>query len=255
MRDTWRDGSFAELVKLPLENVYALDEAVLCGQLCYDILDLPILHTLLVPFGGLDAAGVRPGDVVLVAPATGKFGGAAVAVACAMGARVIAAGRNEQALVRLKKVFRERVSDVVLKGEVEADYKAIKAAAGPKGVDVFYEINPPAAGANGATPSSIIAGIRALRHGGTCVIMGGISGNIAIPCSEVMFRDLKIMGKFMYSREQVERMIKLVEVGGLRMGAGIGSQVVGRFGLEEVDRAMEMAAENGGWGTNVALLP
>jgi threonine dehydrogenase-like Zn-dependent dehydrogenase len=41
----WRTGVFAEYAKLPLENVFKLDEARLVGELGYDISDLGMLQT------------------------------------------------------------------------------------------------------------------------------------------------------------------------------------------------------------------
>ena len=40
MEGEWRNGSFAEYAKFPLENVFVLDEDVLCGALGYSIEDL-----------------------------------------------------------------------------------------------------------------------------------------------------------------------------------------------------------------------
>ncbi len=61
-----------------------------------DPVQLTWLGTLLVPYGGLLAANVQSGQVVLVNGATGHFGSAGVAVAVAMGAeRVVALGRSQ----------------------------------------------------------------------------------------------------------------------------------------------------------------
>ena len=40
MEGEWRNGSFAEYAKFPLENVFMLDEDVLCGKMGYGIEDL-----------------------------------------------------------------------------------------------------------------------------------------------------------------------------------------------------------------------
>jgi threonine dehydrogenase-like Zn-dependent dehydrogenase len=53
MEDVWRDGTFAEYAKVPLENCIPLDEARLCKELGYSTNDLMYLYLLLVPFGGL----------------------------------------------------------------------------------------------------------------------------------------------------------------------------------------------------------
>ena len=71
-----------------------------------------------MPFGGLLAADLQAGEILLVHGATGSFGSAGVAVALAMGAAcVVAAGRNRRALDDLVRRFGERVRPVVLSGD------------------------------------------------------------------------------------------------------------------------------------------
>jgi NADPH:quinone reductase-like Zn-dependent oxidoreductase len=88
IRDVWRDGTFAEFAKFPLEKCIPLDEARLCSSLGYLIPDLMYMHYLLVPFGGLRDIKLEPGEIIVVCPATGCYGGAGVQVAITMGARV-----------------------------------------------------------------------------------------------------------------------------------------------------------------------
>ena len=88
MKDVWRNGTLAEFVKFPLENCIPLDEAILCQDLGYSVHELVYMSYLLVPYGGLYDIQLEPGETIVVCPATGGFGGA-------MGARVIAMGRNE----------------------------------------------------------------------------------------------------------------------------------------------------------------
>jgi len=40
MEGEWRNGSFAEYAKFPMENVFVLDEELLCGKMGYGIEDL-----------------------------------------------------------------------------------------------------------------------------------------------------------------------------------------------------------------------
>jgi alcohol dehydrogenase len=62
-----------------------------------------------VPYGGLLAGDLQPGETVLVSGATGNFGSAGVAVALAMGARcVVAPGRNESVPAELEDRFGPR---------------------------------------------------------------------------------------------------------------------------------------------------
>lgn len=58
MRGEWRDSTYAEYAKVPLENCTALDEKRLLGPvedggLGYSEEALAYISSLLVPFGGL----------------------------------------------------------------------------------------------------------------------------------------------------------------------------------------------------------
>ena len=87
----YAEGSFAQHMRAPLENCYPLDEARLMrspkdGGLEYDAEQLCEIARLLRPFGGLNRIGVKPGETILISPATTSNGGAAACmVALAMG--------------------------------------------------------------------------------------------------------------------------------------------------------------------------
>lgn len=117
MHGEWRDSTYAEYAKVPLENCAVLDETRLLGM-GYSIDLLVYLLVLAVPYGGLRGINLRAGEIVVIAPATGSFGGAAVLVALAMGARVIAMGRNVDALREIKATS-ERVEVVPITGDVQ----------------------------------------------------------------------------------------------------------------------------------------
>lgn len=93
MSGEWRDWTYAEYAKVPLENCIPLDEERLLGSvenggLGYSTDNLAQIHRLLVAYGGLNDIGLQAGQTVVIAPATGMFGGRAVEVALAMGAQV-----------------------------------------------------------------------------------------------------------------------------------------------------------------------
>ncbi|ETN86647.1 GroES-like protein [Necator americanus] len=95
----YHHGSFATQMLVPTENVTAIGdlEERDAGKWC-------ALSQLLVPFGGLLAGELQPGDTVLVNGETGGFGSAGVVAALAMGAaKVVAAGRNQQKLDELPR--------------------------------------------------------------------------------------------------------------------------------------------------------
>jgi threonine dehydrogenase-like Zn-dependent dehydrogenase len=252
MHGEWRDGSFAEYVKVPLENCFVLDEARLCGRpgdggLGYKTTQLSYLQHLLVPYGGLRDIGLQAGETVIVAPATGGFGGAAVQVALAMGARVIAMGRNIAKLEKIRDVYGGggRVEIVPITGDSEQETEALKAHGV---IDAFFDISPPEAG----NSTHLKSAIAALRHGGRVSLMGGITGDVSIPYIQVMFRDIQLKGKWMYERKDVTALIQMVNTGVLKLD---GVEVIGEFGLDEWERAFEVAAGHGDIGQVTVLSP
>ncbi|TVY25142.1 hypothetical protein LHYA1_G006467 [Lachnellula hyalina] len=256
MQGEWRNGSFAEYARFPLENCFVLDEGLLCGEMGYSVEDLCAIPAYLTPFGGLAEINLLPGETIIIAPATGRFGGGAVTTALAMGATVVACGRNEATLSALKKTFAHtgRIETIILAGDKETDTRAMIAASRNKGkgADAFLDFSPAAA----AKSTHIAAVMAALRPFGRACFAGGIYGSVEIDYLGLMMRSLRIQGWLMYSREMVGRLIKMVEKGNLKLGEReSGMRTVGRFGLEGVEEGMEMARRERGWGKQVLLMP
>lgn len=253
MDGEWRNATFAQYAKFPLENLHPLNEDLLLSQMGYTLSDLATIPFFLVPFGGLSEIDIRPGEVVIVAPATGRYGGAAVATALAMGAVVVAAGRNQKALDTLTTIHAAtgRFRTVVFSGDASTDIDALRAATGkPDGADACIDFSPPAAGSEVLT--MVIA---ALRPFGRCTIMGGVAQNINVPYMQIVFNNLRLQGRFMYSRAHVLRLIKLVESRILPIGRDAGMKKTEEYGLESIYDALSAAAQHQGWGTQVVLKP
>lgn len=235
MTGEWRDSSFAQFVKAPLENCYRLDEARLCGSpatggLGYSFDQLTWIGMALVGYGGLRSIQLQAGETVIIAPATGGFGGAATLVAVAMGARVIAMGRNENSLRRLEDIS-SRVHTTRMSGDHEAELAAL-AQFGR--ADAFLDLSPPFAKDSTHLKSAMLS----LRKGGRVSLMGGQS-SLELPHFQIVLRDLMLKGQWMYDRDTVRDMVKLVETGVMGLGH---VKVAGRFGLEQWERAFDVAA-------------
>ncbi|OTB08395.1 hypothetical protein M426DRAFT_317017 [Hypoxylon sp. CI-4A] len=249
MAGDWLNGCWATLATAPLENVHPLDEDVLVGKLGYKIEELGSLSQLAVPYGGLADVGLKPGETVLIAPATGSFSSAAVHVALAMGARVIAMGRNETALEGLKKLAEPgRVETVKISGDVQEDVNSL-AKFGP--IDVFFDISPRAA----SKSSHIKAGLLSLRPGGRMNLMGGIPGDIELPYWHISYNGITIKGTFMNTIQQAKELVKLIERGVLKIGKRVGMEVTGKFKLEDWQEAFETAATKAGPGKGAFFIP
>lgn len=256
MAEEWRHGSYAEYVKAPLENIYPLDEENLINKMGYTINDLCYIPTLMVPMGGLVDLNIKPGQSVVVAPATGSFGGAAVHMALALGAKVVAAGRNEDQLKTMAGVlgplYGDRLTTVKLVGNIDADTEALKKASpGGQGFDAYIDFSPPAA----AKGTHIASCIRALKTYGKVSLMGGIREDISIPYPLVMIKSLQISGRFMYERGAIVQLIAMIEAGIVKLGKVAGVEVVGAYKLEEVEAALNAAADNSGFGKEVVFVP
>ena len=249
MRDVWRDGAFAEFAKVPLENCIPLDEVRLCQGLGYSSQDLMYLGYLLVPYGGLRDIKLEPGETVVICPATGGFGGAGVQVAIAMGARVIAMGRNEKELARLEEYVRKgtpgaSIETVKITGDESTDTAALRTFGA---IDVVLDLSPPAA----AKSTHLKSAIAALRRGGRCSLMGFVEHPI------VDFRtvrdNLTLKGKYMYEREDMLQLVKMLERGLFPKGKDFVDAKT--FGLENWKEAFDVAAEYTGIGKLVVIKP
>jgi len=241
----FHDGSFAERMVVPTENVEPL------GDLDTDqIVRWAALAVPLVPYGGLLAAGLQAGETLLVSGATGNFGSAAVAVGLAMGAaRVVAVGRNTEVLAGLERRFGPRCRSVALTGDAETDTAAMRSASGG-GADVVLDLMPPEVGAD-----VVRRAVLSVRQRGRVVLMGGVGmlggDDLALPYPWLMRNDITLRGQWMAPRTANGRMIALARAGLL----DLEHEDVTTFGLDAVNDAISHAAAHGGPFTRTVITP
>jgi alcohol dehydrogenase len=228
----FRHGAFATRMMIPTENAIPLgpiDEAD-AGRWC-------ALNLLLVPYGGLTAVDLRPGETVLVSGATGNYGSAGVMMALALGAaRVVAPGRNEKVLDDLARRFGDRIRTVRLTGEAAEDQHRMRSAAdGP--VDVVLDLLPPAAGT-----APVRAAAMTVREFGRVVLMGGVGmlggDDLALPYPWLMRNGITVRGQWMFPRAGAPRLISLARSGLL----DLAQYQVAEFALDDVNEAVAHAA-------------
>lgn len=239
------DGSFAELMRVPTENVFSLPAAAEDDPARWSALGV---HG--VPYGGLLAGALEAGETLLVSGATGNFGSSAVAVALAMGAgRVVAPGRNRAALGLLADRFGPRVRPVLLTGDEAADRAAMSAAAdGP--IDMVIDLLPPSA------PSAAVrSAAMTVREYGRVVLMGGVGmlggDDLALPYPWLMRNSITVRGQWLYPRTANVGIIRLVASGAL----DLAPERVRSFRLAAVNDAVSYAASHSGPFDRTALTP
>lgn len=236
LQERWGDGAFAEQLRAPTENAIPLGP-VSAGDLdrwC-------ALGVCLVPYGGLRAGGLQPGETVLVSGATGNYGSAAVAVALAMGAgAVVCPGRNTAVLDDLVRRFGARVRPVALTGDEKVDRTAMRDTA-PAPVDLVLDLLPPQAPATVARAAAMT-----VREFGRVVLMGGVGmlggDDLALPYPWLMRNGITVRGQWMYLPDDARRLVELVRAGLLDLAQWSFTS----FGLEQVNDAVAHAAADGG---------
>ncbi len=239
----YRNGSWAEKLRLPLENVVPIgdiDERSASRWLTFG--------SMLVPYGGLLSIGLQAGETVVINGATGNFGSAAVAVALAMGAaRVVATGRNADSLKTLAERYGSRVRAALVVGDEEADKAVIQSAAGQP-IDVVLDILPPA-----ASIAQVLSAVKAVRPGGRVSLMGGVGmtegSELSLPYPWLMRNKITIKGQWLYPREAIPRLIALAQNGIL----DLSRYDVVEFPLTEIQAALAHASSTVGPFTKTVL--
>ncbi len=238
-------GAWAEQMLVPTENVFPLgpiDEAD-AGMWC-------VLGLYMVPYGGLLAIDLKPGETLLVSGATGNFGSAGVATALAMGAGcVVALGRNEAMLQSLERRLGPRVRTVKLTGDEAEDIRRMKAAA-PGPIDVVLDLLPP-----WAPSSAVRTAAMTVREYGRIVLMGGVGmlggDDLALPYPWLMRNNITLKGQWMYPPSANTLMINLVRAGLL----DISTVETTAFPLDQANEAVAHAAAAGGRFKRTVICP
>jgi alcohol dehydrogenase len=227
----WPDGTLAEYALMPVEAITSaegLDE--------FDATQLVTIGRCIIPFGGLLRGRLTVGETLVVNGAAGAYGTAAVLLGVAMGAaRVIAAGRNSDALEAVARAGGPRVLTVTLTGDVHKDASALREAS-DGGTHMAFDMVGQA-----RDPNSTLAALHSLRRGGRLVLMGSMTTELPIPYTTVMLNSWEIIGQFMYPASAYRRLLDLLRAGLLDISA-IRPRV---YPLAALPEAMEAAATAG----------
>ncbi|KAL4731629.1 putative secondary metabolism biosynthetic enzyme [Fusarium chlamydosporum] len=247
--DFWQ-GFWRDVAIVPAENVLPLNEKVLLGEMGYSFGDLNYIQRLSVAYGGIRAANLQAGETIIVAPATGHFSGAVVELAAQIGCKVIALSRSVSKLEPLTSRF-PRVTALEVSGDEKKDAEAIRNLA-PDGVDAYIDVSPPAAT---SSPQHFNVSINSLRSFGRVVFLG-MMFDVKLNYASLMVRNITIKAQFMYTREELVSLIKMIEAGVLKLGKEAGHQIVERgFCLDEWEKAVTIAETAMAWGQQVLLYP
>ncbi|WP_150304339.1 quinone oxidoreductase family protein [Pseudomonas saliphila] len=171
-------GAWAERTLVPAEEVWDVPDHIDDRT----AITMGIAATgALIP---LETAKIQPGETVLILGGTGTLGQIALQLARYLGAgKVVAAGRSEAALARLKE---RGITDatVCLKGD-ETDVAALKAEA-REGYDVVLDL---------VCGQPMLNALKATRWGARIVTVGtGAGRQLNLDIADLLFRTLSCIG-------------------------------------------------------------
>lgn len=171
-------GAWAERTLVPAEEVWDVPDHIDDRT----AITMGIAATgALIP---LETAKIQPGETVLILGGTGTLGQIALQLARYLGAgKLVAAGRSEAALARLKE---RGITDatVCLKGD-ETDVAALKAEAG-EGYDVVLDL---------VCGQPMLNALKATRWGARIVTVGtGAGRQLNLDIADLLFRTLSCIG-------------------------------------------------------------
>jgi NADPH:quinone reductase-like Zn-dependent oxidoreductase len=193
------DGGYAEFVKAPAANVFAMPQNVNFEEAAaIPLVFLTAWHML------ISRASLKPGEDVLVLGGGSGVGSAAIQIAKVMGARVIATAGSAEKLAKAKALG----ADEVLSHSNHDFAKEVRRLSNKKGVDVVFEHVGEATWEESI--KSLVAGGRLV----TCGATTGFEGKIDL---RVLFsRQLSILGSYMGGKSEMVPVLDYVSRGLLK---------------------------------------
>ena len=236
-------GTWREYADFPAALIHPLE-----GLDHYDAVSLTALSKIMIPFGGLRRAALQAGETVIINGAAGYFGSGAVLGALALGANVVATGRNEAALQAMKAALGpvgERVKIVVQKADEASDIAALKTASEGGAHAALCMVGQ----ANDAHSTAVT--LQSLRRNGRLVLMGSLLPSLSINYGQMLLNNWEIKGNFMYSRQDVLLLTELVKNGLVDLKR-VQTQ---SFHFQELEKALAAAAKLKGLESVVLQFP
>jgi NADPH2:quinone reductase len=182
-----RQGTFAEFCCAGEEWLYPLPAGVSEKDAAAVALVGITAH-----LGLFHRTGTKAGETVFVNGGTGGVGSMVVQMAKAVGAKVVAtAGSDEKA-----KLARGLGADAVVNYKTQDVAAAVKEATGGKGVDVWYETQPPA---------DLDRTIELMAPRGRVVVMAGRQARPAFPNGPFYVKGLQLVGFAMFNTTATEQ--------------------------------------------------
>jgi NADPH:quinone reductase-like Zn-dependent oxidoreductase len=190
------DGTHAELIAVPATNVYPLPDELSFEDAAAFPLVFETAYRMLVT-----RAQLEPGEWVLVWGIGGGVATASLAIAKALGAKVLATSSSDAKLARATELG----ADAVVNHSTGDVAEAVKDATGGRGVDLVVEH---------VGEATWKTSLQVVRTGGRIVVCGATSGpNPPAALHRIWWKQLTIYGSTMGMPEDFEGAYELVKSG------------------------------------------
>ena len=228
--EKYREGAYADYVKVPVENILGLPDTIPFDQACK-------MSQLSLAFRGAEVAEVRAGSTVIVNGASGGSGVPALMACKFLGAgMIIAIGRRRERLESVKRLVGSNLIEIITIDENIHD--RIMELTNGTGADALLDYGP-------GDPHSTQQCVYSLRRHAWVVLIGGATSELPLSYRYIMSKEMRITGCHTTINTIVETM-NLVAGGGL----DCSKLVTHRFPLEEVNEALDVlrsGADNAIW--------
>ncbi|MBX9662170.1 NADPH:quinone oxidoreductase family protein [Novosphingobium sp.] len=241
------NGGLAEKVALDAGRMFPLPEGVSFET------GASLLMTYGTTIHGLkDRGHIKAGQTMLVLGAAGGVGISAIELGKAYGTRVIAAVSSEEKAAAAREAGAD---DVVIYGRPPFDKDqskaladAFKAACGPNGADIVYDI----VGGDYSEPA-----VRAIAWEGRFLVVGFPAGIAKLPLNLTLLKSCDVCGVFwgaFTAREPQKNAEHVAELFELLKAGKINPRVSARFPLERGGEAIAMLADRKAVGKVVVTM-
>jgi NADPH2:quinone reductase len=233
-------GAWAQQICVPTASLHAVSPQASIEEAA--VLNTPYATAL---YALRERGSLQPGETVLVLGATGSVGHAAVQLARGMGARVIAAATGDAKCAASREAGAHEVVDAAEDGWKDA----VKALAGPRGVDLVVD---PVGGA------LMDQAFRTLGWGGRHMVVGFASGQIgSLRGNLTIVKGASLIGvdlrQFRERQPEAARRL-LQDVAALHRDGRISPRIAARLPMAQHAEAFALARDRGTVG-RVLLLP
>lgn len=193
------DGGYAEYVKVPVQNLIAIPDAIgFVEAAAFPLAFLTAWHMLIT------RAGVRVGEDVLVLGAGSGVGQAAIQIAWRHGARVFATAGTDEKLAKARQLGAYEV----VNHTTEDVPRRIREFTGGRGVDVVVEH---------VGTATWEGSVKSLVRGGRLVTCGATTGHDARIDLRVLFgRQISLLGSYMGRKGELLRAVPFFIAGELK---------------------------------------